>query len=198
MPARQEGRMIRGCTVTLAPLEREHLGLVAAWRNDPEISANFFNTFPLTLSGQEEWYQDLLMREDRKLFIIQDVDGEPIGTAGFDHIDFKNQKAELWSVLVGKKDSWGKGFGTDATRALLGFAFWEMNMNRVCLEVYASNQRAIRMYEACGFRVEGTLRESSYRHGRFQDTVIMSVLRTEHSAASPSGPFCGELQKPRQ
>ncbi|MFN2157525.1 MAG: GNAT family N-acetyltransferase, partial [Anaerolineae bacterium] len=74
---------------------------------------------------------------------------------------------------------WGKGYGSDAIRTLLRFAFDEMNLHRVQLTVYEDNARAIRAYEKCGFRHEGRLRDAVYRKGRYYDMLLMSVLSGE-------------------
>ena len=171
--------MIQGTLVNLRPLERDDLGLLVAWRNDPEIRERFFSTFPFSKSGQDAWFSNLLTRDDKRMLIIETKEGRPIGTIGMDHIDFKNQRAEFGNLLIGESEYLGKNLATDGTLALLKFAFQEMNLNRVYLEVYADNDRARRLYDKCGFKVEGVLRQAYYHQGRFQDTVLMSVLRDE-------------------
>lgn len=167
--------------ILLRPLERSDLETLAKWRNTPEIYQQFFNTFPIAMSGQETWYQDLLKRPDAKLFIIETLaDGQAIGTIGYDHIDWKNQKAELGNTLIGELAYRGKDLGKEAVRLMLHFGFSEMNLNRIYLKVYANNKLAIHVYESCGFHVEGILQEEYFRNGRFQDVCLMAILRKEY------------------
>jgi len=82
-------------------------------------------------------------------------------------------------VMIGVKDLWGRGYGTDAVRALCRHAFAEMNLHKVRLEVIATNPRAEAVYERVGFRREGVLREEFYRQGRYHDVIRMGLLRGE-------------------
>jgi RimJ/RimL family protein N-acetyltransferase len=52
-------------------------------------------------------------------------------------------------------------------------------LNRAYLHVYAENARAKRSYEKAGFVEEGRLREGIYKHGKYDDVIVMSVLRSE-------------------
>lgn len=85
-------------------------------------------------------------------------------------------------IGIGDRADWGQGYGTDAMRVLLGYAFRELDLSRVTLGTFAYNRRAIRSYEKNGFRVEGQLRQSLHRGGRRYDEVVMGVLRREWEA----------------
>jgi RimJ/RimL family protein N-acetyltransferase len=95
-------------------------------------------------------------------------------------VDWKNRSAVL-GIVLGEKKHWGNGFGTDAVRLILGFAFRELNLHRVELDVYDYNVRAIRCYEKAGFRREGTLRDALFRDGAYHDVFRMAVLHSEFS-----------------
>ena len=113
-----------------------------------------------------------------RLRAIETEKGVHIGNIGLHEIDYKDGKATL-GIMIGEKGCWDQGYGTDAVRALLRFAFQELNLHRVSLEVFDFNERAIRCYEKCGFRKEGVLRESVFRSGRYQNEILMSILRQE-------------------
>ena len=72
-----------------------------------------------------------------------------------------------------------KGFGTDATRLLLSYAFQDLNLRRVYLHVLSDNHQAIRVYEEVGFKLEGTLKQHCFIGGRYKDLLIMSILKGE-------------------
>jgi RimJ/RimL family protein N-acetyltransferase len=82
-------------------------------------------------------------------------------------------------IGIGERDDWGKGYGTDAMRVMLRYAFREMNLHRVSLTVFEYNPRAIRSYEKAGFVVEGRLRGWLNREGRRWDMIHMGILREE-------------------
>ena len=109
-------------------------------------------------------------------------DGEPIGTAGLHDLDFVNGNAEF-GISLGEKGEWNKGYGTDALHVLCDFGFGELRFERIELQVYAANARARRSYEKAGFTLEGTLRHRHFAEGRFEDVLIMSLLRDEWAGA---------------
>ena len=81
--------------------------------------------------------------------------------------------------MIGDKSVWNKGYGTETMQMLLQHGFETLNLNRLYLRVYSTNPRAIRAYEKADFIMEGTLREAVYKHGKYSDVHIMSVLRSE-------------------
>lgn len=87
-------------------------------------------------------------------------------------------------IGLGDRAYWGRGYGSDAMRLALRFAFDELNLRRVSLEAFAYNTRAIRSYEKVGFRLEGTQGEWARRDGRRWDVVSMGILREEWERAS--------------
>jgi RimJ/RimL family protein N-acetyltransferase len=89
------------------------------------------------------------------------------------------QRDAFVAIGIGERDYWGKGYGTDAMRLTLRYAFDELNLHRVTLTVWSVNERAIRSYEKAGFKREGVQRETMQRDGRRVDTVVMGVLGEE-------------------
>jgi RimJ/RimL family protein N-acetyltransferase len=87
---------------------------------------------------------------------------------------------DTWlGIGLGDREYWGKGYGTDAVKVALRYAFTELNLRRVTLGVFAYNPRAIKSYEKAGFTVEGRLRQYITRDGQRNDMIVMGVLREE-------------------
>jgi RimJ/RimL family protein N-acetyltransferase len=87
---------------------------------------------------------------------------------------------DAWvGIGLGEREVWGRGYGTDAMRVMLRFAFTELNLRRVSLTVYEYNPRAIRSYEKAGFVVEGRVRQCLNRDGRRWDMLYMGILKEE-------------------
>ncbi len=82
-------------------------------------------------------------------------------------------------IGVGEREFWGKGYGTDAMRVILRYAFQELNLRRVSLNTFEYNPRAIRSYEKTGFIHEGKVRDFLDREGERWDLVYMGILREE-------------------
>jgi RimJ/RimL family protein N-acetyltransferase len=175
--------MIEGTLVRLRALEKDDLQHFVAWVNDPETRRFMTIRYPLSMTEEESWWQGHLERKNDRAFAIETKDGIYIGNLGLHNIEPENRRAML-GIMIGQKDYWGRGYGTDAIRTLLAWAFGYLNLHRVYLTVYAYNQRAIRCYEKSGFRHEGTMRQARYADGRYHDELMMGILRDEFQADS--------------
>lgn len=171
--------MLVGDKVNLRPVDSQDLPIMVEWRNKPRILNNLFSPYPVTLTQQEKWFHDYINRGDERLFIIETKDSRRVGTVGISKIDHRNQSAEFGRLMIGEDEELAKGYALDATLTLLKFAFRELNLNRIWLEVFAQNEVAIGIYTECGFRQEGTKREAVFAGGRFQDVAVMSILARE-------------------
>jgi RimJ/RimL family protein N-acetyltransferase len=172
--------MIYGRLVRLRALTTGDLPALVEWRNDPEIKALLGGwSFPVSLEAEQEWFEEARRVQSTQRLAIEVLkDGRYIGNIGLYDIDWKDRKAE-YGILIGDKTAWGKGYGLDASTALLAYAFGELNLHRVFLRVLAHHVRAVRLYEKLGFRPEGRLRLDVFRGGEYHDTLIMGVLASE-------------------
>ncbi len=171
-----------GEKVRLRPVEREDLPRFVRWFGDAEVRRHLSVYLPLSLVQEERWFERLTERLEsgrEVVLAIDTLDGVHIGNSGLHAIDWKNRSAEL-GIVIGEKDYWDRGCGTDAVRLLLRLAFGEMNLHRVYLRVDEDNLRGIRCYEKCGFQKEGLLRDAVFREGAYHGQWLMSVLRGEY------------------
>ena len=176
--------MIVGEKVRLRALDEDDLELWWRWCNDWEVGRQMINRYPSPKSAEREDIREMMKLEpNHKVLAIETHEGDLIGGCDLTHISWEDRRAQL-GIAIGDKARWGQGYGTDATRTLVRFAFEEMNLNRVQLFVYADNARAIRCYEKLGFVHEGVLRRNAFRDGEYVDAVAMSILRDEFVRAS--------------
>lgn len=178
--------------VHLRAFEREDLESVIRWVNDEEVTRNLSDAFiyPVSRSDEMKWLDSVaLANHKEKVFAIENDEGELVGSIGLHHINWVERKAEL-GILIGEKRYWRRGYGQGALEAILHLAFNKMNLHRVYLRVFENNPTAIRLYERCGFRQEGRLREDHYYAGQYSHTFIMGLLKREYleknSAAVPT------------
>jgi RimJ/RimL family protein N-acetyltransferase len=93
---------------------------------------------------------------------------------------FNWQNGDAWvGIVIGERDYWGQGYGTDAMRLIVQYGFLETNLRRVSLALHSYNARALKSYEKVGFQLEGTVRGETFREGRHTDTYVMGILREE-------------------
>ena len=102
----------------------------------------------------------------------------PIGFTEWRHIHGANRTAD-YGIVIGEKDCWGKGYGTETTRLMLEYAFTVFNLHSVLLTTNAFNERAMRTYLRAGFREVGRWRESHRFGDRLYDEVVMDCLASE-------------------
>ena len=177
---------LSGRIVRLRPLGLEHAALEARWMVDAEVrhwlhrSEDGPEHFTLAAIGRK--IGEVLADPTELRFLIETTDRVPIGDIGLLGIH-PHARAEL-SIKLGDKAYWSRGYGGDAIRCLLGFAFGELSLRRVTLIADADNARGIRCYENSGFRHEGVLRAHRLRYGKPIDMVAMAVLREEFPASA--------------
>ncbi|MBK6990156.1 MAG: GNAT family N-acetyltransferase [Bacteroidetes bacterium] len=100
-----------------------------------------------------------------------------VGMTFLKNINMIFRHAEF-SILIDSAQK-GKGYGKEACYKTLEFGFRHLGLNKIYLKVRTDNTSAIRIYEACGFKVEGTLREDIYKQGKFADQFYMGILVSE-------------------
>lgn len=140
---------------------------------------------PLSMTDEEKWFDTSMQAEAaQRPLAIEIQNGQAwqlIGNTGLFNLEWTNRCAEF-GIFVGDKACWDKGCRTEAVRLLLEHGFNTLNLNRIYLRVHSTDARARRSYEKAGFVPKGTMREGVYRHGRYVDVHIMSVLRSEWGA----------------
>jgi len=170
--------MIEGKKIRIRAIEKTDIDEIMKWINDREVMDNLIMRYPVSRYQEEKWIEKALDESSprNKVFALETKDGVYLGGIGLHRIDWENRNAEA-GIVIGKKEYWNKGYGTDAIMTLLDFAFNRMNLHRVYLKVYDFNLRGIKSYEKCGFKREGALRHDLYVNGRYHDSIFMGILK---------------------
>jgi [ribosomal protein S5]-alanine N-acetyltransferase len=170
---------IIGQAIYLRPVDTADAPAIVTWFNDPEVTRTLRRYRPLTLAEEPAFIERMAKSEtDFVLGIALRENDQFIGMTGLHNLDARHRSI-TFGIAIGEKAAWGKGYGTEATRLMVRFAFQTLNMNRVGLDVYSFNERAQHCYEKAGFSVEGRQRQSHFAEGRYWDTIIMGLLREE-------------------
>jgi diamine N-acetyltransferase len=177
-----------GEKVALGPIRRDLLELYQRWINDFDVvrTLSIGGMRPLTAEAEAAWYDRMATSAtDVSFTMYERATLRPIGNLGLHQIDHYNRTA-MFGILIGEKDCWGKGYGTEATRLLLEYAFTGLGLHNVMLNVFANNERAIRAYTRAGFREIGRRRQAHRFAGVAEDIVMMDCLATDFERpASP-------------
>lgn len=158
-------------------------GAFSRWNQDSEW-LRLLDTDPPRLLSEKKWREWLekdleKAASDDIFFAIRKREDEAlIGFIGL--FDLSRQHGDtLVAIALGERQYWGKGYGTDAMRVMLRYAFSELNLRRVGLIVFEYNPRAMRSYEKAGFIPEGRIRGAILREGQRWDWLYMGMLRDE-------------------
>ena len=172
------GRALEGRLVRLRAFEPADFPALNTLYNDIEVGAGVGMAFPQPVAGFREYVDGARGKPDQVTFAIETLDGRSaIGGCSLFDVGAPS-RAALLGIWIGKPH-WDKGYGTDAVRALCRFGFRHMNLQRIELNVFATNPRAVRAYEKVGFRVEGTRRRSQFVGGGYVDSLLMGLLAEE-------------------
>jgi len=175
----ENARMI-GERIYLRPLELEDVERCMKWINDPEVNHFLVSgRFPINQLREEEWLRNHYKSDKDVIFAIclKEKDRH-IGNCGLHLINWVDRNAVL-GIMIGEKHYWNKGYGTEAVKLLLKYAFSILNLVRVELTVFDFNKRGIRAYKKAGFKEEGRLRKKRFKNGEYCDEIFMGVLREE-------------------
>lgn len=171
---------LSGARIRLAPLGPQHAAATYRSLQDPEVLRLTGTHRTFTMDQIERWCATRADQADRLDMAIEDIGtDEYAGELSLNDIDADNESAGFRIALIRKYQ--GQGYGQEATRLILDYAFSKIGLHRVQLEVFSFNERAKRSYEKCGFVVEGRLRDALCWDGERHDTLIMGVLKSEFS-----------------
>jgi RimJ/RimL family protein N-acetyltransferase len=174
--------LLSGKLVRLAAIDPETASpLWTKWRGNSEytrladLDPATVNSLKSTRAWMEKHMDDWLANE----FEIRALAGDqPIGSIGLGG-EMKFHGDAFVGIGIGDPEFWGKGYGTEAMQLMLCYAFMELNLHRVSLDVFDYNPRALHSYEKAGFKLEGRKRGMLLREGQRWDLIYMGILREE-------------------
>ena len=174
-PFREQPALVGGL-VRLVPLTVEVLDGYLAGLRDPEVQRLTGSHADFQPAAVEQWLRTRHRQHDRADWaVLRETDGAFLGEVVLNDLDAGNASVDfgIWLSVQ------GRGHGTEATRLVVAYALDEVGLHRVSLGVYAFNPRARHVYETCGFREEGRLRDALRWDGAWHDEIRMAVLSSD-------------------
>lgn len=173
-----EAIFLQGERVALKPLGRSDVSAdYLSWLNDPEVLRyRAPKVFPTTLKQLEEWVDSIPGRGEIVLSVRARSDGRHVGNISLSHILWPHRSAEL-AIMIGAKDTWGKGYGTEAITLLTAHAFDAMGLHR--LSATSPNPAFNASVRKLGWTSEGIRREAFFVDGAFVDFEAWGLLEQE-------------------
>lgn len=167
-------------SVSLVPLDRQHLARTREWANDPVVMRLMNRAQPVTEAEHERWFTSVLTRPDCAYFaVVRDAEPRHVGNVWLWDIDTRHAQAEL-RVVVGEPSARGHGLGVTAIDQLCRHGFERLNLHRIYAYVLSINPGGRRAFEKAGFVLEGTLRDDRWCDDQFVDTWLLARLGNGH------------------
>lgn len=167
--------------VYLRALEPEDYKTSIKWRKDDEIWGMLGGPkYFVSEAFEKNWVEKTIFdSKDIKLAICLKENDQYIGNVYMTDINMINRSCHS-HILIGEHDFWGKGYAKEALMLAIDYMFNERNIYRIQANVLESNVASLKMHEKCGYKVDGILRNSVYKAGKYHNQYILSLLRDEY------------------
>lgn len=153
--------------------------------NDPETEYAVGGwSFPISTIQQEKWFESALNDQNnlRLSIVLKDTD-QVIGMINLVNIDWKSGVAFSGLRLFNNSHK-RKGYGKDAVMAIMDYAFNELRLHRLEGSIIETNVPSKKLYEKCGWTVEGIKRQAVYKNGKFYDELQVAILKSDYDKIS--------------
>lgn len=147
---------------------------------------SFFSKVP-TLEDETRYLTETFESRSDLLFVIKTSDtDEFVGTIGLHEIEYGNETARIGIILFNTAIH-GKGFAGKAIRLLVSYAFHELGLHKIYLNVFEENEHSRGIYRHLGFREEGVLRGEYKLCNEYKNLIRMAAIREEWTASQKNG-----------
>ncbi len=146
-----------------------------SWMNDPEVCLYLETGGNYSMKDLQEYVKQCVAKKTFFWAIIFKESGKHIGNIKIDLISKRHGTCE-YGILLGDRNSWGKGYAYEATQSLLNYCFQTLGIRKVNLGVVKDNLSAVRLYEKLGFKTEGEFVEHGFYNGKYCNTLRMAVF----------------------
>ncbi|MGE3063535.1 MAG: GNAT family N-acetyltransferase [bacterium] len=165
---------LSGKKCILSPASKADLGFVENLINSDDIRKNLAERFPRNQEAILETIQSMNRKKEIFLIISDKKSGERAGAILLHDFSWHNRRTMLTISI--SPEFQGKGFGYESSKLLIDYAFKNLQVHKVCLEVYAFNRKAVSMYKKLGFKLEGRFKKHSFKDGKYVDLLFMSLI----------------------
>lgn len=167
--------------VYLRALELEDYKTTIRWRTDDRIWNMLGGTkYFVSEAYEKKWVEETIFKSnDVKLAICLKENNRHIGNVYMTNVDLSNQSCHS-HILIGETDCWGKGYAKEALQLAVNYMFNERNIHRIQAMILQSNTQSLKMHEKCGYKIDGLLRDSVFKGGRWQNQYVMSILSSDN------------------
>jgi len=168
-----------GEKVYLRSIEQGDEIVIAESENHPDARGSLYYALPSSTEIQLTRLKQKVQDHSTIFFVICTINPNvPIGCTSFVRIDWVGRMATFY-IAIASKENWSRGYGTEATKLMVDYAFETLGMNRIQLHVSAENERAVKVYEKTGFIKEGKLRQAMFYNYHYIDFFLMAIIKKD-------------------
>jgi RimJ/RimL family protein N-acetyltransferase len=161
--------------ITYRPMVMADLSLRMIWLNDPAVNKYLGVRDINNLDFFQEWMNGYFADETKEIFINM-ADEKPVGQVGLVDINLYDKNAALY-IVIGEADYRGKGIGKQAIQYILNYAFNDLDLHKVWLDVHVENLAGVKCYTNSGFIEEGRfIDQVLYSDGHYGDEFRMYII----------------------
>lgn len=176
-----DSRILTGTRFSLIPFKEEHISeRYIGWLNDPEVNrfleVRFVHqTYDTVLAYVRSFYGDI---EKYMWGIYPNDTTRPIGTATLSYINRHHQVGVI-GLMIGEKEYWGKGFGTETIKLIVDYAFGGLGLHKVTAGAVADNRGSVKAFQKAGFEIEGEARSQFFLDGHYCNTLSLGIVNKD-------------------
>lgn len=151
--------------------------MIYRWRSLPDVSRYMYHDQQISPQEHARWFQKMLVDPARRYWIIR-CDAEDVGLVNLYNIDMPNRRCH-WAFYLASPSVRGRGVGSFVEFWVLEYVFDNLEFNKLCCEVLASNHAVMEMHKSFGFVQEGYFRQHVIKEGAPVDAVALAMFREE-------------------
>lgn len=137
--------------LVIKSLKNVDIELIRQWRNQPRIRNQLFDSNEITEAKQVDWWSKYIRKLDDECFVVHSKGNIKLGFIALYHIDRHYGTAEVGRMMIGKDTDLGRGYMTEALKAVRNYAFKQKGIRNIFLYVKTDNASAIACYRKSGF-----------------------------------------------
>lgn len=165
---------LQGEKVYLMPVSLDHVETYTKWVNDLKVLL-YTSIIPLSLEEEKKYIKEIQKSDKEQIFsVFLKENDKLIGNVGCDNLDKPDKNFKI-GIIIGEKDYWGKGYGTDAFKAWIKYLFEEKNAKKLNLGVCTENKAAVQIYKKCGFKIKSKFKETFQKDQEKKDCYYMEL-----------------------
>ena len=166
--------------IQLRAIEESDLDMLREMINDPEIESMTGGfSFPVSEYQQKKWFESLSANEKEFRAVIDTQEHGSIGVVMLTDISWINRTAQLHIKIATSKQIRGRGYGTKAIKALVKYAFAQMNLNIVYSHILENNVASRKAHQKSGFKEEAILRDRVFKNESYHNLIVCSIRKDE-------------------